>query len=64
MDSGLTEAEQRVVDLLAEAWNAFMHVPVADADAITDFRRAIHEAQRIIACRAMAREHPEYWRVE
>jgi len=64
MDSGLTENEQRVMDLLVEAWNAFCKLPIADDDDIMDFRKAIHDAERIMACRAFAREHPKYWRQE
>lgn len=59
--SGLTPAEQRVMDTLVEAWNLFIALPNVDHDDQTDFRRAIHDGQRILATRIVARDYPECW---
>lgn len=59
--SGLTESEQLVVNHLSQAWNAFMALRPGNMDDIDDFRRAIHDGQRIIQSRALARQYPRYW---
>lgn len=62
--SGLTPDEQHVADALVAAWNAFVQIDGAiSLDDQNDFRRAIHDAQRILMSRAVAREHSEYWRL-
>lgn len=65
-NSGLSPEESRVLDSLVLAWNAFnamsaRTLPGHESDDIRDFRRAIHECQRIVAARAMKRNHPDYW---
>lgn len=60
--SGLTKAEQEVMDNLVNAWNAFVELRGVSDDDVDDFRRAIHEGQRILASRVVARLYPEYWR--
>ena len=60
--TGLTEEERNIVMDLVRAWNQFTALPCLGADDRDDFRRAIHEAQRIIAQRALARVYPEFWR--
>lgn len=60
--SGMTLEEERVMlDLLA-AWNGFVALGSTSLDDREDFRRAIHEAQRILMSRVVARDYPEYWR--
>lgn len=61
-ESGLSYAEQYVVDALTTAWNMFILLEHDNRDDLDDFRRSIHEAQRILAARVVARNHPEYWR--
>ena len=47
----LTEEERRVVDTLAEAWNAFLELKPVHPDDNQEFRQAIHAAQNIIMAR-------------
>jgi hypothetical protein len=47
----LTMKEKRVIDRLAEAWNSFTELEIEHVDDMRDFRKAIHDAQRIIMCR-------------
>jgi hypothetical protein len=51
----LTDAEQRVVLLLADAWNAFVLLPVEHADDINEFRATIHRAQEKMFARPAIR---------
>ena len=57
----LRHEEKLCLTRLAEAWNLFVNMPDSDEDDVTDFRRAIHEAQRIIALRVARRVNPEFW---
>lgn len=50
----LTSVEQQVMEGLVAAWNAFVTLE-SESDDKTDFRRAIHEAQRIIFTRVYTR---------
>ncbi len=47
----LTADEKRVVLMLAEAWNAFLVLPVQHSDDTDEFRRFIHGAQDKVLCR-------------
>lgn len=53
--------EAVVLDALTEAWNTFVLLKSTHPDDLTDFRRAIHECQRILATRQMRRIDPEIW---
>ena len=59
--SGLTPEEERVHDSLLEAWSGFVLLPIANDDHVDDFRRSIHECQRILMLRIAHREYPDYW---
>jgi hypothetical protein len=60
---GMIEPEQTVMDYLVAAWRAFTSLNgEADDDDVHVFRRAIHQAQSILARRALHRIFPEYWR--
>lgn len=61
-DSGMTPEENEVMNSLVAAWNLFTALPNNRADAHGDFCRSIHECQRIIAQRVVARRFPNYWR--
>ena len=50
-DRILLAEERAVIDMLGEAWNAFMALQVLHADELPDFRKAIHDAQRIVMAR-------------
>lgn len=60
--SGLTAEERRIITFLSSAWNMLIQLPDLPADDKADFQRAIHDAERIIAQRALARAYPEFWR--
>lgn len=47
----LTDEEHRVVKKLGEAWNLFLELPFQHPDDQPDFRKAIHEGQRLILAR-------------
>ena len=53
--------ETITLNALAEAWNAFVSLEPTHPDDLTDFRRAIHECQRIIAVRQLRRINPDTW---
>jgi len=55
-DSLLTAYEHRVLNNLADAWNTFLKLETLHPDEQTDFRHAIHEAQRNIMARPTRRE--------
>ncbi len=52
----LTDREQKVLDLLVEAWNEYQNLLILHPDHVEDFRHAIHEAQRLIMVRPFLRE--------
>ena len=52
---GMTEDELKVWQELIVAWNLFCNLKDEHPDHVADFRRAIHECQRILAIRAMKR---------
>lgn len=63
---GLTGEEQAVMDGLVLAWNNYILLDYetggpSDAER-REFEQAIHAAQRILGCRALARLYPHYWR--
>lgn len=60
-ETGLTEKEQLIMDGLVKAWNEFAALDDHQGDDLRDFRKIIHEGQRILAVRAMRRHYPEFW---
>lgn len=56
-----TDAEKRVVDHLAEAWNEFLRLPLQHPSEREEFIRGIHVCQHIVACRVAQRADPETW---
>lgn len=57
MDSKvLTPEERRVLDILADAWNAFITLPLEHESERVDFMNAIHDAQYIVMARPAQRE--------
>lgn len=52
----LKPQEAAVAHALADAWNAFLKLPVEHNDDIDEFRRAIHAAQNIVLSRPGRRE--------
>ena len=55
------EKEKQILGYLASAWNDFIQLPPTHLDDKPDFRRAIHECQRIICMRQMRRIDPEQY---
>jgi hypothetical protein len=49
----LSEKEYEVLYTLAYAWSIFIDLPVVHPDHKDEFRRAIHEAERIIMIRPL-----------
>lgn len=56
MASTLTDEEQKVLRITAEAWNAFLDLPRQHPDDQTEFRHTLHALQRIILARPAVRE--------
>ncbi|MFA7407702.1 MAG: hypothetical protein WCY93_07810 [Anaerolineaceae bacterium] len=61
MTHRITNAEQAVLRRLADAWSAYLELPNMNDlgvvnDDINDFRKAVHDAQRIILARPTKRE--------
>jgi transcriptional regulator with XRE-family HTH domain len=52
----LTPGEQAVIQALVEAWNLFAALPEEHADDVTEFRYAIHDAERIVLIRPVRRQ--------
>lgn len=51
--------EQEIIDLLALAWNKFLHLEEQHPCDREEFMRAIHQAQHLIMIRETRRNHPE-----
>lgn len=64
MKHSVEELEDKCSDSLVNAWNAFIKCKPKNNDEITDFRRAIHECQRILAIRTIRRLQPKKWTAE
>lgn len=60
--SGLTPAEERIMDHLVDAWNEFTGFIDVPRDDLDDFRFALHTMQRILAGRIVSRLYSDYWR--
>lgn len=54
--------EEKIMSYIVDAWNLYVRLADLNCDDTEDFRRSIHELQRILAVRVMRREYPEYWR--
>lgn len=59
--SVMTGPEKAVLAALVAAWNAFTVLDDAHPDDHDEFRRAIHAAQNIVACRIARRVDPHLW---
>ena len=56
MDKLLDIQESTIVDILAEAWNQFIELSEIHPAHKEEFFRHLHEAQRIVMCRPVARQ--------
>lgn len=50
-DQLLSSQERIVIDYLAEAWNAFIELPILHQSDREEFMRAIHQAQLLVMAR-------------
>ena len=50
-----------VMESLVVVWNNFIKLKHTHPDDVPDFRRAIHECQRIMATRQLRRVDPGKW---
>lgn len=55
-NSILSEQELLVINKLVEAWDEFIKLETLHPDEQTDFRKAIHEAQRNVMARPARKE--------
>lgn len=60
-DKPFTEAEDKVMNLLIEAHNAFIALPDQRKDAVQDWVVHFHALQRIMGMRTMRRLFPDYF---
>lgn len=57
----ITPDELVCLDLLGQAWEAFLCLPVEHNHDRPEFMKAIHDAQGLIAIRVARRANPEVW---
>lgn len=55
----LTEAELHVIDLLAEATNAFAALPEHHPTEMREWVADVHHLQERVMCRSAIRAHPD-----
>jgi len=53
---GLTADERIVLEILAQAWNQFVELPVIHPQDQVEFMQAIHRAQNIVMSRVVMRQ--------
>ena len=58
LEKAISEKDQHVMGALITVWNLFMKLPEDHPDDTEDFRKAIHECQRIMAYRFARRAAP------
>ena len=56
--TGLDANEEKIVNHLVIAWNYFVQLENSRPDDVADFRRSIHECQRIVMARIVRRLFP------
>lgn len=49
------DLEAKILNALSDIWNQFLHLPSEHPDENNDFRRGIHDLQRIIMVRPVIR---------
>jgi hypothetical protein len=47
----VTPEEQKVMDLLVDAWNKYITLPIIHPDENTEFRHNFHNLQRVLISR-------------
>lgn len=61
---GLTADERRVLDLLAEAWNAYIKLPLQYSLDRSEFAFYVNGCQGIVGLRVARRADPDVWHNE
>ena len=51
----MTDDETEALNLLADAWNVFVNLPVEHNDDTTEFRHGIHALQHLLMARPTRR---------
>lgn len=59
-----TKEEKECLDLLAQAWNAWLQLPVIHVSAEQDFPFHIHALQDMLMARVCARDYPDYFNIK
>ena len=62
-DRGLLKGEAEVIDLLVEAYNAFLALDRQHPDELRDFIDPLRRIQDLVAMRVVRRAYPEGWPV-
>jgi len=57
----MDKIEQNVLDGLMVAWNNFVKLKSTHPDDLNDFRRSLHECERIIGMRQLRKIDPDRW---
>jgi len=52
----LTDDENKVLAILADAWNAFLALPAQHSDDLVEFRQTLHRLQEKVLARPALRE--------
>lgn len=56
MPHEITSEEGKILDLMAEAWNLFLELPREHIEEVADFRRHLHDLQRVVLSRPTGRQ--------
>lgn len=60
----LTDGERAVLDLLAEAWNAYTKLPIQHPMDRQEFAFYVHGCQGLVGLRVARAADPDVWSVE
>jgi hypothetical protein len=60
--SGLTPQEEKVMDMLVNAWNEFSKIEATHPTEKQEFCDSLHRLQDLLAARIVRRDYPGYWR--
>lgn len=63
-EAKLTINEHNVLDLLTEAWNAYVNLPVQHPADRSEFAFFIHGCQGLVGLRVARAADPDAWAVE
>lgn len=53
--------EQEIAFALGDVWNKFLELEKIDTDDLNDFRKGIHDLQRIVSTIYLQRSNPEFF---